>query len=81
MYEKAEVKFNSREGACVCNSCSTILSYGFDHVDVEHYCGECYNKLFQFVKDIATDYIELSHEKVRVQRDDYVREARKLLEE
>ena len=36
------------------------------------------NKMFEFVKYVATDYIELSHEKVRIQRDDYVRMAREI---
>ena len=35
--------------------------------------------LEQFVSYIAKDYIELSHEKVRIQRDDYVREARDIM--
>ena len=39
-----------------------------------------YNKLYDFVRYIATDYIELSYEKVKVQRDDYIRMAKKLLE-
>lgn len=38
-------------------------------------------KLAAFVRYIANDYIELSHEKVRIQRDDYVRMARELLNE
>ena len=37
------------------------------------------NKLFEFVRYVATDYIELSHEKVRIQRDDYVRMARDIM--
>ena len=43
-YEKADVRFNSRVGAVLCNNCSTILSYGFDHVDVARYCENCYEK-------------------------------------
>ena len=43
---------------------------------VEHYI-----KLYDFVRYIAKDYVELSHEKVRLQRDDYIREAKKLLNE
>lgn len=38
-------------------------------------------KLLNFVKFIANDYIELSHEKIAVQRDDYVRMAREKLNE
>lgn len=53
-------------GDCGCNQCKDV---------------ECYNKLYEFVRYIATDYFELSHEKVRVQRDDYVRMARKILKE
>ena len=37
------------------------------------------NKMFEFVRYIAKDYIELSHEKVRIQRDDYVRMARDIM--
>ena len=42
---------------------------------------EDYRKLYNFVRHIAKDYVELSHEKVSLQRDDYIREARKLLDE
>ena len=35
--------------------------------------------LEEFVSYIAKDYIELSHEKVRIQRDDYVRMARDIM--
>ena len=80
-YTKAVVKFDNGNGVCLCNQCGVILSYGFDHRDVERYCDECYNKLYDFVRYIATDYFELSYEKVRVQRDDYIRMAKKLLEE
>lgn len=40
-----------------------------------------YERLLRFVEFIARDYVELSHDKVRLQRDDYIRRARKLLEE
>lgn len=40
---------------------------------------EDYTKLYNFVRYIAKDYVELSHEKVRLQRDDYIREAKELL--
>ena len=79
--DKAEVEFNNGKGACVCNQCGVILSYGFDHNDVERYCETCYNKLYKFVRYIATDYFELSYDKVRIQRDDYVREAREIMKE
>ena len=36
--------------------------------------------LEEFVRYISTDYIELSHEKVRIQRDDYVRMARDIMD-
>ena len=42
---------------------------------------EDYTKLYDFVRYIANDYVELSHEKVRLQRDDYIREAKVLLNE
>ena len=38
-------------------------------------------KLYRFVYYVANDYHELSHEKVRLQRDDFIKEARKVLEE
>lgn len=37
-------------------------------------------EMTEFIRFIATDYIELSHDKVRWQRDDYVKRAKKLLE-
>jgi len=80
-YHKAEVKFNNGNGACVCNQCSIIMSYGFDHNDLEHYCGDCYNKLHEFVRYIATDYFEQSQEKVRIQRDDYIQMAKEIMKE
>jgi hypothetical protein len=39
-----------------------------------------YTAMYNFIRYIANDYFELSHEKVRIQRDDYVRMARDLLE-
>ena len=38
-------------------------------------------KLYRFAYDVANDYHELSHEKVRLQRNDFIKEARKVLEE
>lgn len=38
-------------------------------------------KLYRFVYYVANDYHELSHEKVRLQRNDFIKEARKVLEE
>ena len=40
---------------------------------------EEHSKMFEFIRYVAKDYIELSHEKVRIQRDDYVRMARDIL--
>ena len=40
-FEIADVKFNSGLGALLCNSCRTIVAYGFDHLDEEHYCESC----------------------------------------
>jgi hypothetical protein len=53
-YVRAIVKWNSGRGALLCNCCSKILAYGFEHEDKEHYCedeecilnwraGECNN--------------------------------------
>lgn len=38
------------------------------------------NELYEFVRYIATDYVELSHDKVRWQRDDYIKQAKKILD-
>lgn len=38
------------------------------------------NELYEFVRFIATDYVELSHDKVRWQRDDYIKQAKKILD-
>lgn len=37
------------------------------------------SELYEFVRYIATDYVELSHDKVRWQRDDYIKQAKKIL--
>ena len=38
-------------------------------------------KLEAFVRWIASDYVESSHDKVRLQRDDYIKRAKQLLDE
>ena len=38
------------------------------------------SELYEFVRYIATDYVELSHDKVRWQRDDYIKQAKKIME-
>lgn len=40
-YEHADVRFNNGNGALLCNKCSIIIDYGFDHEDTEHYCSKC----------------------------------------
>jgi hypothetical protein len=40
-YDHAEVKFNGGTGALLCNGCSVVLEYGFNHKDCEHYCEDC----------------------------------------
>ena len=52
-YEKAAVKFNNGRGACLCNRCGYILSYGTEHTDVERYCGDCYQELVDALFNIA----------------------------
>lgn len=42
---------------------------------------EKYEKLYNFVQLIANDYVELSHDKIQWQRDDFIKRARKLLGE
>lgn len=37
----AIVKFNNGRGALLCNTCLTIIKYGFDHEDTYHQCTEC----------------------------------------
>lgn len=81
IYTEAEVKLNNGTGACLCNECRVILSYGFEHENKRRYCAECYDKLYNFIQYIANDYFELSYEKVRIQRDDYVRMARDLIKQ
>jgi hypothetical protein len=39
------------------------------------------DKLEAFVRWIANDYVESSHDKVRLQRDDYIKRAKQLLNE
>jgi len=39
------------------------------------------DKLEAFVMWIARDWVELSHDKVRIQRDDYIKRAKQLVEE
>lgn len=43
-YQHAEVKFNGGTGALLCSGCRTIVGYGFNHKDVEHYCSQCEDK-------------------------------------
>ena len=40
-----------------------------------------YKKLEAFVQWIARDYVELSHDKVRIQRDYYIKRAKQLVNE
>lgn len=42
---------------------------------------ERYNEMYLFIHSIAYDSVELSHDKIREQRDWYVKCARKLLQE
>lgn len=78
---KVVFKYNDGVGACLCNRCSVVLSYGTSHVDTERYCSDYYNRLLDFIKYVANDYIESSHDKVLVQRNDYIRVAKGLLKE
>lgn len=86
----AEVKFNNGNGTVLCNICHTMLVDSCvvtAQIDCAHLCEECYEnlkgerlaELEDFVRYIATDYVELSHEKVRWQRDDYIKNARRLV--
>lgn len=42
---------------------------------------ENYEKMYDFIQYIARDYIENSDDKVRIQRDDYIRMAKNILDE
>ena len=89
-YKIAEVKFNGGKGTVLCNVCHVMLTDACDtrhQIDCYHVCEECYkemnaenySKLYNFVRYIANDWVELSHEKVRLQRDDYMKRAKQLL--
>lgn len=41
---KSIVKFNGGLGALLCNRCRTIIAYGFDHENKEHFCNTCESK-------------------------------------
>jgi hypothetical protein len=43
-YEQADVRWNSGAGALLCNDCSKIIAYGFEHEDKEHFCEKCLKK-------------------------------------
>jgi hypothetical protein len=89
-YSLAEVKFNGGRGTVLCNVCRIMLTDSCDtreQIDCYHLCEDCYKlfvpknylKLYAFVRYIANDYVELSHDKVRLQLDDYMKKAKKLL--
>jgi len=40
-YQRADVRFNGGNGALLCNRCSIIIDYGFDHEDKFHFCEAC----------------------------------------
>ena len=91
-YKIAEVKFNGGKGTVLCNVCHIMLTDACDtreQIDCYHLCEECYEemnaenyaKLYSFVRFVANDYVELSHEKVKWQRDDFMKKAKKLLGE
>ena len=91
-YKIAEVKFNGGKGTVLCNVCSIMLIDSCDtrnQIDCAHLCEKCYEemnaenytKLYNFVRYIARDWVELSHDKVRIQRDDYMERAKKLIDE
>jgi hypothetical protein len=91
-YKIAEVKFNNGRGTVLCNVCNIMLTDACDtrkQIDCYHLCEGCYNdlnaenfaKLYEFVRYIANDYVELSHEKVQWQRNDFMKKAKKLLED
>lgn len=85
-----DVKFNNGNGTVLCNICRTML---VDHcvvsmqIDCAHICDDCYDnlkgdrlaQLEEFVRYIAHDYVELSHDKVLWQRNDYINAAKRLL--
>lgn len=44
-YHVAIVKFNNGNGALLCNKCSHIVAYGFEHEDRVHLCAKCEKSL------------------------------------
>lgn len=40
-YNCADVRFNSGVGALLCNRCSVIIAYGYEHEDTFHFCEKC----------------------------------------
>lgn len=40
-YKLADVRFNNGNGALLCNCCSIIIDYGFEHDDEFHFCEKC----------------------------------------
>lgn len=41
VFDLADVRFNGGVGALLCNTCSVIIDYGFDHEDKLHFCELC----------------------------------------
>jgi hypothetical protein len=61
-----------------------MSNYKMDKAKSCYYCQplvERNEKLEAFLMWIARDYVELSHDKVRCQRDDYIKRAKELLDE
>lgn len=74
-YQKEELREQSQRAEHALKSSCPLLE---DEVAVAAW--NHIQELEAFVNYIASDYFELSHEKVRVQRDDYVRMAKELRE-
>lgn len=82
-YQIADVRFNNGNGTVLCNLCSTMLVDHCDtskQIDCVHLCKKCYDKLYNTLRLIANDYVELSHDKVLWQRNDFIKMAKRALE-
>ena len=54
-YEHADVRFNNGNGALLCNRCSIIVDYGFEHEDRFHFCEKCEPQAYNFVKNLEKE--------------------------
>ena len=51
-YNHADVRFNNGNGALLCNRCSIIIDYGFDHEDKFRFCKKCEHYAYYYVRNL-----------------------------